>query len=142
GLPGGPVPSRRDPRRRPRPRLGLSRPSREGPRTPGDPSTRLRRRRFREREGDAHVTVVQAWLFAGIPALAFALVAFIGRSWWRALLGYAFLAGGFAALVSVDRASAAVFALLVALVYATGRGGRMEGEGFDPTSGSRDLQKA
>lgn len=87
------------------------------------------------------MTVAQAWLLGGIPALAFALIAFIGRAWWRALLGYAFLAAGFVALVTVDRASAAVFALLVALVLAAGRGGRMESEGFDGTAGSRDLQQ-
>ena len=86
------------------------------------------------------MTLVQAWIIAGIPALAFALIAFIGRAWWRALLGYLFLLAGFAVLVTVDRASAAVFALIVALMYAAGRGGDVESEPFDPTSGSRALQ--
>ena len=86
------------------------------------------------------MTVLQAWIVAGIPSLAFALIAFIGRSWWRAMLGYAFLMAGFAVLVTVDRASAALFALIVALTYAAGRGGRLESEPFDPTSGSRALQ--
>lgn len=86
------------------------------------------------------MTVLQAWIIAGIPALAFALIAFIGRAWWRALLGYLFLLIGFGVLVTVDRASAALFALVVALVYAAGRGGQVESEPFDPTSGSRALQ--
>ena len=86
------------------------------------------------------MTVLQAWIIAGIPSLAFALIALIGRAWWRALLGYLFLLAGFAVLVNVDRASGALFALIVALVYATGRGGELESEPFDPTSGSRALQ--
>ncbi|MFO8076851.1 MAG: hypothetical protein ACQETV_01355 [Actinomycetota bacterium] len=87
------------------------------------------------------MTVAQAWILAGIPALAVALIALIGRGWWRALLGYGALLTAFGVLVSVDRASGAVFAILIALVYASGRGGRREAEPFDATSGSRALQR-
>ena len=86
------------------------------------------------------MTVTQAWLIVGIPALAFAAIAFVGRAWWRSLLGYAFLLGGFVGVVTVDAASAAVFALTVALLLAAGRGGRGESEPYDPTGGSRSLQ--
>lgn len=74
------------------------------------------------------MTTLQAWLIGGVPALVFALIAFIGRSPWRSLLGYVFLGVGFGVLASADGASAAVFAILIALFYASGRGGRMEAE--------------
>ena len=82
--------------------------------------------RVRGEEGADRVSVLQAWLVAGIPSLAISLLLFVGRSPVRALLGYAVLAAGFAFMVSVDRASAAVFGGLLALLYATGRGGSME----------------
>lgn len=88
------------------------------------------------------MTVAQAWILAGIPALAIAVIALIGRGWWRALVGYGALLAAFGVLVTVDRASAALFAVLIALVYASGRGGRQESEPFDGTAGSRALQRA
>jgi len=88
------------------------------------------------------VTVAQGWILAGIPALAIAVIALIGRGWWRALIGYGALLAAFGVLVTVDRASAALFAVLIALVYASGRGGRQESEPFDGTAGSRALQRA
>lgn len=72
------------------------------------------------------MSVLQAWLVAGIPAIAIALLMFVGRSPLRALFGYVFLIAGFAIMTSVDRASGAVFGGLLALLYATGRGGVME----------------
>ena len=72
------------------------------------------------------MSVLQAWLVAGVPSLAISLLLFVGRSPVRALLGYAVLAAGFAFMVTVDRASAAAFGGLLALLYATGRGGTME----------------
>ncbi len=87
------------------------------------------------------MTVAQAWILAGIPALAVAVIALIGRGWWRALVGYGVLLAAFGVLVTVDRASAALFATLIALIYASGRGGRLEAEPFDSTAGSRALQR-
>lgn len=72
--------------------------------------------------------VLQVWILAGIPALLLAAALFIGRSAWRSLLGYLVLAIGFAAVASVDRASAVVFGGLLTLLYAAGRGGRLESE--------------
>jgi hypothetical protein len=80
------------------------------------------------------VTLLQLWLFVGIPALALALALFVGRSRWRSLAGYVVLIVGFGVMVVFDRASAAVFGGLLALVYASGRGGDSELEGFDLTS--------
>jgi quinol-cytochrome oxidoreductase complex cytochrome b subunit len=78
------------------------------------------------------VTAWQAWLIGGVPALVIAAIAFVGRSPWRSLLGYVALAVGFGILATADRASAAAFAVLIALVFATGRGGRMETQPPEP----------
>jgi hypothetical protein len=72
------------------------------------------------------VTLLQVWLFVGIPALALATAMFVGRSRWRSLLGYAALLVGFGVMVFFDRTSAAIFGGLLALVYASGRGGDKE----------------
>lgn len=79
------------------------------------------------------MTVLQAWLIGGIPALLLAAIAFVGRSPWRSLLGYVALGIGFGILAAADRASAAVFALVIALLYASGRGGSMEADSAEPT---------
>lgn len=84
------------------------------------------------------MTALQAWLIAGIPSLALAAIAFVGRSPWRSLLGYVSLAAGFGVLVTAHRASAVVFAGVIALLYASGRGGRDEGE----PQPSEDWQRA
>jgi len=72
------------------------------------------------------VTIVQAWLLFGLPALLLGISLFIGRSPWRAALGYVVLAAGFGGLALVDRASAAVFGGAIALLLAAGRGGTGE----------------
>jgi hypothetical protein len=74
------------------------------------------------------VTVFQAWLLVGIPAIALGSAMFIGRSPWRSMLGYAVLIIGFGVMTMFDRASGAVFGALLALVYAAGRGGSRERE--------------
>lgn len=68
------------------------------------------------------MTVLQAWLIAGIPALLFGAMLFLAASQLLNLLGYVVLAAGFAVVTSVDGASGAVFGALLALLYATGRG--------------------
>ncbi len=72
------------------------------------------------------MTIMQAWLLFGLPALVLGLALFVGRSPWRSVLGYVVLLAGFGALAVFDRASAAIFGSLVALLYAAGRGGQDE----------------
>jgi hypothetical protein len=75
------------------------------------------------------VTILQAWLLIGFPALLLGLTLFVGRSPWRTGAGYAVLAAGFAGMATVDRASAAVLGTLLALLFASGRGGSVEVRG-------------
>lgn len=72
------------------------------------------------------MTILQVWLLFGLPALVLGLALFVGRSPWRAALGYLVLLAGFAAVAAFDRASAAIFGGLLALLYAAGRGGAAE----------------
>lgn len=72
------------------------------------------------------MTLLQAWLFIGIPAAALGLGMFIGSSRWRPLLGYLILAVGFVAMSLFHRPSGALFGVLMALLYAAGRGGSGE----------------
>lgn len=74
------------------------------------------------------MTLLQLWLFVGIPALALALAMFVGRSRWRSLLGYAALVVGFGVMTAFHGPSGAVLGTLLALVYASGRGGDRERE--------------
>lgn len=74
------------------------------------------------------MNVLQVWLLIGIPSLALAGAMFVRRSSWRALVGYAALLLGFAGMAVYDRVSATVFGGLVALLYAAGRGGSIEGD--------------
>jgi hypothetical protein len=77
------------------------------------------------------VTLLQAWLLLGIPALALGMAMFVGRSRWRSLVGYLVLIVGFGVMLPFDRASAAAFGGLIALMYAAGRGGESD-SGPDP----------
>lgn len=72
------------------------------------------------------MTILQAWLLVGLPALLLGLTLFVGRSRWRTGAGYAVLAAGFGGMALVDRSSAAVFGGLLSLLFAAGRGGRDE----------------
>lgn len=72
------------------------------------------------------MNVLQVWMLIAIPTLALAGAMFIRRSVWRSLVGYGALLVGFAGTAFYDRASAAVFGGLTALVYAAGRGGTLE----------------
>lgn len=67
------------------------------------------------------------WLLVGIPALALGLGLFLARRRSLTLLGYAVLAVGFGIVAVFDPVSAAVLGTVLALVYASGRGGRAEG---------------
>jgi hypothetical protein len=69
------------------------------------------------------VSILQAWLFVGLPGLIVAGALFYGRSRTRSLLGYLVLLAAFIVMAYVDRASAAVIGGLTALLYAAGRGG-------------------
>lgn len=72
--------------------------------------------------------VLQVWLLIGIPTLALTGALFVRRSPWRSVLGYAVLLAGFGGMAVYDRANAAIFGGLVALLYAAGRGGAIERE--------------
>ena len=72
------------------------------------------------------VTLVQAWVFIGVPAVALGGAMFIGASRWRPLVGYAILLVGFGGMVWHHAPTGAVFGLIVALLYAAGRGGSGE----------------
>lgn len=72
------------------------------------------------------MTVLQAWLLVGVPALALALVLFTGSSRWRSLLGYVVLLAAFAVMVVVSPPSAAAIGGLVALLHAAGRGNQRD----------------
>jgi hypothetical protein len=72
------------------------------------------------------VSVLQAWLIIGVPALVLGLALFLGRSRTLAWTGYVVLAAGFGGVATVHRPSAAVFGGLLALLYGAGRGGAAE----------------
>lgn len=82
------------------------------------------------------MTVLQAWLLIGLPALLLSTALFVGRSPVRAALGYVVLVAGFLGMAGVERVSAGVVGGLLALLYAAGRGGRREREAAAP--GDRD----
>lgn len=72
------------------------------------------------------MSILQVWLVAGVPALLLGGALFVGRSPWRAGLGYVVLAIGFVAVTLVERTSGGVFACVIALLIAAGRGGALE----------------
>ncbi len=72
------------------------------------------------------MSTLQVWLVAGLPALLLGSALFVGRSGWRTALGYVVLAVGFVAVAAVERTSGALFACLLALLVAAGRGGAVE----------------
>ena len=72
------------------------------------------------------MSVIQAWLLFGLPALILGLTLFIGRSPLRTALGYLVLLTGFATMAVYGRAGAALFGGLLALLFAAGRGGATE----------------
>ncbi len=77
------------------------------------------------------MTLLQAWLFVGLPSLVLGLAMFVGRSRWRPLVGYAILLLGFVTMALLDGVSAAIIGVILVLLYASGRGGRGE-ERVDP----------
>jgi len=74
------------------------------------------------------VSLLQAWLIIGVPGLVIALAMFLVRSLARALVGYLALLAAFVGMALVHRPSAGIFGALLALLYASGRGGEMERE--------------
>lgn len=69
---------------------------------------------------------LQAWLLIGIPALVLTIGLYLVRTPLFGMAAFGVLAAAFGAMSLVDRASAAVFGLLLALLYAAGRGGSRE----------------
>lgn len=80
------------------------------------------------------MTILQAWLFVGIPCLVAAFALFYGRSRIRTLLGYLVLAVAFGVMMLFDRSSAAGIGAIGALLYAAGRGGAAESEMVDTST--------
>lgn len=80
------------------------------------------------------MSVLQAWLVVGVPALCIALGMFYGRSRIRSVVGYLVLFVAFAVMLPIDRASATLVGALTALLYAAGRGGEAESQGQDTST--------
>jgi hypothetical protein len=97
---------------------------------PGDPRP-IARTINKER---TPLSILQAWLFVGIPCLVAALTLFYGRSRIRTMLGYLVLAVGFGVMMLFDRSSAAGIGAIGALLYAAGRGGSAESELVDTST--------
>ena len=72
------------------------------------------------------MTILQVWLVVGVPALVLGIMLLLASHQLATLLAYIVLAAGFAVVTGVDRASGTIFALLLALLYATGRGSTPE----------------
>ncbi|MEX0592119.1 MAG: hypothetical protein WD358_02445 [Nitriliruptoraceae bacterium] len=72
--------------------------------------------------------VLQAWIVVGVPGLVVAGALFVGRSWLRALLGYATLVALVVtfAMIPAGAPSAVVIGVVGALVLAMGRGTRID----------------
>ncbi|HUH06406.1 MAG TPA: hypothetical protein VML96_01235 [Egibacteraceae bacterium] len=66
------------------------------------------------------MTVAQAWLLVGIPALVLALAMLVWGAKTGIVIAYAALAGGFATLITIDRVSGLVFGALLVMLYAVG----------------------
>lgn len=66
------------------------------------------------------------WLVAGVPALALAAGLLLAHRRPLTLAAYGVLAVGFGVVAVYDPASAAVVGSVLALLYASGRGGRDE----------------
>lgn len=81
------------------------------------------------------MSLLQAWLVIGVPGLALGLALFLVRSPARTLAGYVILIAAFVGMAFVHRPSAAVVGGVLALLYASGRGGDMERETTDPGAG-------
>lgn len=105
------------------PRGAAPLPSRAVARTRGASASWRSRRRGTE---EVAINTLQVWLLVGVPALLLGSALFVGRSGWRTALGYGVLAVGFVVVAAVERTSAALFACLLALLVAAGRGGALE----------------
>ena len=77
------------------------------------------------------MNVLQVWMVVGIPAIVLSVALFYGRSRVRTLFGFLVLLAAAGYMATVDRASAAALGLLVALLYAAGRGGTADTEDFN-----------
>lgn len=80
------------------------------------------------------MSILQVWLFVGIPGLVAAFALFYGRSRIRTFFGYVALMVVFGIMVTVDPGSAVVVGGLAALLYAAGRGGQAETEAVDTST--------
>lgn len=77
------------------------------------------------------LTAAQIVILVGVPALVLAVALFLTRSVWRTVIGYVVLVVAFGVIAMVDGVAGAAFGLVIALLYAGGRGGRAE-SGTDP----------
>ncbi|MDP8977998.1 MAG: hypothetical protein M3N17_05405 [Actinomycetota bacterium] len=78
------------------------------------------------------VSAVAGWFLIGVPALVAGLALFAARGRALNLAAYGVLAAGCVALTAVHRPSGALLGGLLALLYATGRGGAAEGGRREP----------
>lgn len=80
------------------------------------------------------VSAVAGWFLIGVPALVAGLAMFAARGRALNMAAYGVLAVGSVALTAVHRPSGALLGGLLALLYATGRGGAA-GEGHAEPGG-------
>lgn len=75
---------------------------------------------------------LQAWLLVGVPSLLVATGLYLKRTPVAGMVAFLVISAGFVGMALADRVSAAVFGALLALLYASGRGGLNEAGGGQP----------
>lgn len=72
--------------------------------------------------------VLQAWILIGVPGVVIAAACFVGRSAWRARLGYVVLAALLATFLVIPGGgvSAAIIGAIAVVFVANGRGTHLD----------------
>jgi len=88
--------------------------------------------------------VLQTWIVVGVPGLVVAGALFVGRSWVRAMLGYATLVALVVtfAMIPGGAPSAVVIGVIGTLLLAMGRGTRIDARRPEHHEGRRRFTTA